>query len=316
MRVIVSIVIVNWNTEELLRACLNSIYKTMDKTSIEVIVVDNASSDNSVDMVQREFPMVRLVINQANLGFAKANNIAFPMCSAPYVMLLNSDTTVYPGAVETLTQFLDTHLQVGAVGPKIVHPRLRLKVLSCGNQPNVQTIFNHYFGLSYMFPHFKAFRGTNLYYGLHDKEDMAVEWLSGACLVVRRSIIESVGGLSERWFMYAEDMEWCRRIINAGWTLYSVPEAKVEHWVGASTDKNEKVKTMWIQSNRSYYIQSENPSRFKLLLFDWIMILGLFSRVLLYLLRGLIDQKQRVVWWTEARKFQEYTFCALTESRR
>lgn len=126
---IVSIVIVNWNTEELLRACLNSIYKTMDKTSIEVIVVDNASSDNSVDMVQREFPMVRLVINQANLGFAKANNIAFPMCSAPYVMLLNSDTTVYPGAVETLIQFLDTHLQVGAVGPKIVHPRLRLKVL-------------------------------------------------------------------------------------------------------------------------------------------------------------------------------------------
>jgi N-acetylglucosaminyl-diphospho-decaprenol L-rhamnosyltransferase len=309
-----SIVIVNWNTRQLLANCLESVFACAGSLCLEVIVVDNASGDGSPQWVREHFPQVRLVENTENVGFARANNQAFPLCNAPFVLLLNSDTIVRPGAFQTLLAFLAAHPRVGAAAPKIVHPATRLRVLSCGYQPGVRTLFNQYFFLSSLFPHIHAFRGINLLMGAHDDQPRPVEWLSGAALMVRREVIEQVGPLSEEWFMYAEDMEWCRRMQQAGWMLYHVPEAVIEHLLGASAEQNQAVSTLWVRSQRSYYIRSQQPEPWRLFLFDRIFTSGLALRAALYSLRGRLSP-QGELWREEARKFSAYAATAAEAAR-
>lgn len=304
-----SIIIVNWNTRELLRDCLASIFATAGDVSgrmIEVFVVDNNSSDGSTEMVREQFPQVRLIENQENAGFAVANNQVFPLCSADYVLLLNPDTRVLGDALSVLLTFMKEHPDTGAIGPKIVHPEMRLRVLSCGYQPTVRTIFNQYFFLSSLFPTSRAFRGTNLIIGVHDSQVEPVEWLSGACLLVRKQVIEQVGPLSEEWFMYAEDMEWCHRIAASGWKLYHVPTAVIEHYTNASSDQNKAVAVTWVRNLRSYFVSREHPSRLKLFLFDCVLVSGMFMRAIIYWARSIIDHQRRAMWQAEARKFLAY----------
>jgi len=309
-----SVVIVNWNTRDLLRDCLQSVFASAGVLDLEVIVVDNASSDSSVRMVAAEFPQVQRIANEKNVGFAAANNQAFPLCSSEFVLLLNPDTQVVGNALNSLVSFMHSRPQAGAIGPKVVHPHMRLQVLSCGYQPTLRTLFNHYFGLSALFPENPAFRGLNLRMGVHDDRVRPVEWISGACLLVRRAVIEQVGPLSETWFMYAEDMEWCQRISTGGWQLFHVPEAVVEHRLGASTDQNKAVSGMWVHSLRSYYVFRTRPSRVQLLAFDSILAVGLTLRVVAYSLRGLLDPPNRSLWQSESQKFMVYVKAALKEA--
>jgi len=213
-----------------------------------------------------------------------------------------------------LVNFMDTHPEAGAVGPKLIHPETSSRFLSCGYQPTLRTLFNQYFFLSHLFPRWHVFRGTNLLIGVHDDQPRAVEWLSGACFLVRRSVIDQVGPLSEQWFMYAEDMEWCDRIISHGWLLYHVPSAIVEHWHGASSNQNSTTSTMWIHSLRTYFLQRKNPCRLSQLLFDIVLILGLALRATLYTVLGTLHRKQRIKFYSNARRYQLYTRAALQAS--
>src|SRR5690554_4250491 len=153
MRPDLSIVVVNWNTRDLLRDCLALVFQYADGIVPEVFVVDNHSSDGSGAMVRREFPAVRLVENESNVGFAAANNQVFSLCTADLVMLLNPDTRVREGALQTLVRFMRAHPKAGAAGPLVVHPAGRLRAMSCGQQPTLRTLFNHYSGLSALLPH-------------------------------------------------------------------------------------------------------------------------------------------------------------------
>jgi len=303
--IMLSVVIVNWNAKQLLQACLDSIYSTVGSLSHEVIVVDNASTDGSAAMIGVQYPQVRLLQNRENVGFARANNQAIPLSVGRYILLLNPDTIVCPGALQRLIDFMEIHPESGAVGPKIIHPQGRLRVLSCGYQLGLRTVFNHFFFLSRLFPTHPAFRGLHLLAGVHDAVPMQVEWLSGAALLVRRRVIEEVGLLDERWFMYAEDKEWCDRIMQAGWTLYHVPGAEVIHYFGASSRQNERTSTMWIRSMHHYFVVRCHPSRGKLLLFDLVVTLGLVLRTLIYFVQGFFG-KQRAIWWNEARRFLRF----------
>jgi len=293
---------------------LQSVYACTDKLSLEVFVVDNNSADGSKEMVRTEFAQVKLLANKENVGFAAANNQAFPLCSSEFVLLLNPDTQVAGDSLGILVSFMRNHPQAGAIGPKVVHPHMRLQVLSCGYQPTLRTLFNHYFGLAALFPENPAFRGLNLRMGVHDDRVRPVEWISGACLLVRRTVIEQVGPLNETWFMYAEDMEWCQRISAGGWQLFHVPAAVVEHHLGASTDQNEAVSGMWVRSLRSYYISRTHPSRLQLLAFDGILTVGLALRVAAYSLRRLLDPPNRSLWQAEAQKFMTYARAAMKEA--
>jgi N-acetylglucosaminyl-diphospho-decaprenol L-rhamnosyltransferase len=307
-----SIVIVNWNTREFLHDCLTSIYSHAGDLMLEIVVVDNASTDGSTMLVREEFPEVRLIENSENIGYARANNQAFDYCSSGLILLLNPDTRILGDALGILVNHMKRHPATGAIGPKIVHPEMRLRVLSCGYQPTLRTLFNHYFFLSALSPHRQTFRGINLRIGVHDDAIREVEWLSGACILVKREVIDQVGPLSEEWFMYAEDMEWCQRMIDGGWRLYHNPNAIIEHRPGSSAKENEWVSTMWVRSLRSYFVHRQHPSRLHLALFDLVLVCGLFMRAMFYSVHASRSKRgQRLMWQEEAKKFRKYAVAAL-----
>ena len=301
-----SIVIVSWNTRELLHKCLSSVFDNAGSLALEVFVVDNHSSDGSVAMIRESFPQVHLLQNNHNVGFAAANNQAFAKCSSEFELLLNSDTIVVGNALQTLVNFIRAHPDAGAIGPRLLHPRLQLRVLGCGYQPTLWNEFNHQFGLSQLFPYSTLFRGVHLFTKIHDDRVREVEWISGACLLVRKSVIQDIGGLDERFFMYAEDMEWCRRMIQAGYKLYSVPEAVVEHHLSASTKKRDDAALLSVSAGRSYFAYAEKPPRFKLLLYDVVCICGNLLRTILFFARSITDVQQAEMWRSRARLFARY----------
>ena len=309
-----SIIIVSWNTRELLSACLTAVIASVDGLVLEVFVVDNHSSDGSPEMVRDSFPQVRLIENPDNVGFAAANNQVFPFCSAEAILLLNSDTIVRPGALRTLFDFLREHPKAAAVGPKLVHPRVQLRILGAGRQPTLRTVINHYLFLSALFPRIKFFEGVFLFVGQHDDRARRVEWLSGACLLVRKDAIKEVGPLSESFFMYCEDMEWCDRMLASGWELYHVSDAVVEHHLSASTEKNEQASLLPITTARQYFILRNKPGVWSLFNFDLALVLGLTIRAGIYFGLSLVRPGSRPMWKARGRQFLRYASAALQRS--
>jgi GT2 family glycosyltransferase len=224
-----SIVIVSYNTRALLEACLRSL-RNVD-LGHEVIVVDNASTDGSAAAVRAHFPEVRLIESETNRGFAGGNNLAFPHCRGRYVMLLNADTEVQPGALDALVAFLDAHPQVGAAGPRLLNPDGSLQP-SGFPFPTFTTA-----ALGLLLRRQPAARRQLVppaSAGSGEGESERHDWLTGACLVVRREVVDQVGALDEGFFFEAEDVDWCRRIRAAGWEICLVPAARVMHVRAAS----------------------------------------------------------------------------------
>lgn len=303
-RVDVSIVVVNWNTRDLLRQCLHSL--DTGPYGSEIILVDNASTDGSVEMIRREFPNVKLVVNRDNVGFIRATNQVLRQTLGARVLLLNPDTIMRKSCIQTLMKYLTDHPQCSAVGPRIVHPMGRLSVLSAGRQPSLASAFNHFLFLSRFSKNIRVLEGLYLIQGIHDDRPRAVEWLTGGCLLVRREVIDEVGLLNERWFMYAEDMEWCDRMRSGGWQLAHVPTAVVEHHVGASAEQNPDVSGMWLRNMRSHFATRTGATSLDLAVFDLILVAGLGLRAVGYLARSLVDSHRRSLWLANAARFGEY----------
>lgn len=238
-----SVVIVNWNTCDLLRNCLHSLHRGQE-LACEVIVVDNGSSDDSVAMIRTEFPEVRLIANAENRGFAVANNQGIRVSAGEYIMLLNSDTIVKPGALRGLVYFLDEHPQAGAVGPRLVRPDGTAQPYAFGGDPTLTYLLTR--GLNQLL--FRRY--------LHNWATDAtqeVDWVSGACLVVRRRAIDQVGLLDENIFMYFEDNDWCLRIRKGGWKVYLYPEVEVIHLGGCSLSQNPAARAAYGRSLLYFY---------------------------------------------------------------
>ena len=227
---ILSICIVNWNTKDLLRDCLLSIYDDPAAADWEVLVVDNASVDGSEAMVAADFSQVRLFASRENLGFVGGHNFALQEATGRHLLLLNSDTRVERGALATLVDFMEVNPGVGVLGPKLLNGDGSLQ-LSCGVPPSLWSEFINKLLLHNLFPFFKL--GT-----WHHGEIRAVGWVSGACLLVRRSVVEQVGPLDPEIYMFYEDLEWCMRIRNKGWEIFYQPHSRVYHLGGQSTRKN------------------------------------------------------------------------------
>lgn len=224
-----SIIIVSWNTVELLLKCLGSIYAHPPTCDFEVLVVDNASTDKSVQRVWDQFPQVDLFPNQNNIGFAPANNQAIRHSSGRYVLLLNPDTEVKADALQTLVQFLETHPQVGAVGPLTLNPDDTLQT-SCYPAPTLSREFWRLFHLDKFWPY-----GSYRMSGWSQTEPRPVDALLGACLMLPRNALDWIGLLDEDYFIYSEEIDLCYRLQKAGWDLYWVPQAQIIHYGGQST---------------------------------------------------------------------------------
>ncbi len=292
-----SIIIVNWNTGALLCECLRSIARETPDLPHEIIVVDNASTDGSADLVRRESPAVRLIESGANRGYAGGNNLALPAVRGAFIALLNPDTRIEDRALERLVAFLRARPQAGAVGPRLLDPGRRYAVRNGGWQPTIGTVLAHYGGLSRLLP--------GRVRGLHTIADrrQRVGWLSGACLVVRRAVVAEVGPLHEEWFMYAEDVEWCDRIAGRGWQLWYEPAARVIHLDRRSTSQRERrFSTLWAHGLHHHYVRRSRAGWPRILLFDAILAAGLLSRAVLYLARATRAPRQGL-WRAEARAF-------------
>lgn len=231
----VSVLVISWNTRDLLAACLESIRQSNPDCVEEVIVVDNASADGSSEMVERRFPEVRLIRAGSNLGFAKGNNLAMRHAVGSMFALVNSDALVHPGCLDTLADYLDQHPQVGLVGPR-VNGGDGLLQRTCRHLPAVWNTFCRAVALDRAFGGWGIFSGYEVSPAQHELLHEA-EVLSGCFCLARRSAVEQVGGLDEQFFFYGEDIDWCRRFKDAGWKLVFIPNATATHFGGGSTSK-------------------------------------------------------------------------------
>jgi len=229
----ISVVIVGWNAKHYLELCLESLAKAPPRRSMEVLVVDNASTDGSVEMIEAKFPWVKLIKSSENLGFAKGNNVAIRRCEGRYIALVNPDVIVFPGCLDALADFLDQNLEVGNVGPRILNPDRTLQS-SCRRFPSLWNNFCSATGLASAFKGSRFFAGEHMFFFPHDRT-MAVDVLVGCFSMIRRETFEEVGLLDEGLFMYGDDVDWCRRCWKAGWLVAFYPGAEAIHDRGKIT---------------------------------------------------------------------------------
>ena len=228
-----SIVFLNYNTRDLTRQALNSVLAAAEGLAVEIFVVDNASVDGSADMVAEEFPQVKLICNEANVGFAAGNNVALRQVTGEYVLLINTDTIVRRDALRTMVEFLDAHPEAGACGCKILDPDGTLQLDSRRGFPTPLAAFCKMSGLSRFFPKHPLIAHYHMTY-LDPEQTAEVEVLSGSCMMVRKAAMDQVGLLDEDYFMYGEDIDWCYRFHQAGWKIYYVPTTSIIHFRGES----------------------------------------------------------------------------------
>jgi len=227
-----SIVIVNYRTDDALAECLASVARTTKGLTVEVIVVDNSRTLAAAGFRER-FPDARLLENPANVGFARAANRGIELAAGRHVLCLNPDTLLHEGAVAALVAHLDAHPDVGAVGARLLESDGTLQY-SCRRFPGYLTIFfGRYALLTRLLPGNAASRDY-LYLDWDHRSVRDVDWVSGACLMVRRAAVEATGGFDAGYFLFVEDMDWCHRLRDAGWRVVYVPDAVVTHHIGAS----------------------------------------------------------------------------------
>jgi GT2 family glycosyltransferase len=228
----INIIIVSWNAKGHLINCLNSLSNPRGFTQ-EIIVIDNGSSDGSVEIIENQFPQVKLIKNNDNLGFAKANNIGIRASTGRYVCLINSDVIVLDGGIEKLIEFMDKNPLVGMSGPRTLNQNYTLQH-SCFHFPSIWNNFCQVFGLNKLFPKSKFFSGPIMKYWPHDCE-RRVDMLNGCFWLVRRIALNEVGLLDEDFFFYGEDVDWCKRFHEAAWDVMFYPQAEIIHIGGGSS---------------------------------------------------------------------------------
>jgi GT2 family glycosyltransferase len=248
----ISVIVVNWNVRELLRRCLHSVLNPTSGVALEVIVVDNGSTDGSIEMVRQEFPTVRLIANSDNRGFPAANNQGIAVARGRYVLLLNPDTEVTGDALATLLAFADANPDVGIVGPQLLYPDGRVQ----SSRRRFPTLTTAFFESTWLQPY--APRRLLERYYISDRPDnliQDVDWLCGAALMARSRAIAQVGPMDEGFFMYSEELDWCRRFKEAGWRVVYLPTARVVHYEGRSSAQVLPARHIHFQTSKVRYFR-------------------------------------------------------------
>lgn len=276
-RILVSIIVVNWNVRELLLACLKSIFDhtRLAHGAFEVIVVDNASGDGSTSAVREHFPQVRCIANAENVGFGRANNQAYELCSGTFVLLLNPDTLILDNAIGRMTDLMEARRDVVLLGPRLVYGDGRLQRWTAGRFPSVANAAFHYFGLNYVLGRFGPV--SSFYLNWDVDRDVEVDWVSGACMLLRT---ESVGPriFDSAYFMYGEDLDLCYRIKLQGRKILYSPASTIVHYHGRSTrQQSVEVSANALIGPRLFYRRLRGTRW--LMLFDMVAVAGFGLRL-------------------------------------
>jgi hypothetical protein len=267
-----SVIIASWNTCRLLDECLASIYQHPPGGVFDIWVVENASTDGTPQMVQEKYPQVNLILNKENAGFARANNQAIRQSQSRYVLCLNPDTQVKPGALDSLLRIMDQHPDAAGAGPYLINPDGSFQV-SAYPMPTLGREFWRMFNLDRLW-NFELYRAHRW----DSQEICRVEVLKGACLLLRREALEQVGLFDEDYFIYTEEVDLCYRLNRAGWGLCWVPEAKVVHHEGRSTQQANEEMFLRLYQTKILFFRKRYG-----LLSSWIYKLILFAAAVLRL---------------------------------
>jgi len=233
----ISVIIVNYNVCEFLHHALVSLQKAMKGIRGEILVVDNASDDGSIEMLRKDFPRITVIANKSNVGFARANNVAMRKAKGEYLLLINPDTIVQEDTLRVMMKFFVENADVGLAGCKILNPDGSFQLACRRSFPTAWVAFTKISGLSSLFPRSRLFGRYNLTY-LSPDESYEVDAVSGSFMMIRKEAYRKVGGLDEDFFMYGEDLDWCFRIQQAGWKNYYVHSTQIIHYKGESTRRS------------------------------------------------------------------------------
>jgi len=235
-----SVIIVNWNTRDLLKLCLESIPAKTRRIFYEIIVIDNASSDGSAEMVERDFPEVRLIKNKENRGFGRANNQGLSGAKGKYILFLNSDVAVNEGCLDELFDFMEKNPSVGASSCQLTFPDGSLQH-SCRTFPTFKVFFLMLLGFRQLFPRMKMFRDYLMLDWDHG-DVREVDQIMGSFMLVRKDVLDGIGSFDERYWMYFEEVDLCLRMKKAGWKIVHYPYVSAIHFLSRSSQQWEKRK--------------------------------------------------------------------------
>lgn len=268
-----SIVIVSWNTRDLLAKCLASIYQYPFSGAFEVLVVDNASSDDSAEMVRQDYPKVSLFANTDNVGFAKANNQAIRHCAGHYILLLNPDTELKADALDQLVGFMEQTPRAGAAGSQLLNADGTMQI-SCHPELTLGREIWRLLHLDQVMP-------LAVYRQERWETDRAreVDIIQGASLILRKSALDQVGWLDEDYFIYTEEVDLCYRMKKAGWKLYWVPQSRVIHYGGQSTQQVPRQMFLRLYQSRVLYFR-KNHGRLTAASYKAVLFLAAMIRLL------------------------------------
>lgn len=296
----VSVVIVNWKTPKLLARCLDSLREDPGYERFELIVVDNNSGDESVPMLKEQFPFVRLIENKENAGFSKGCNQAIVVAKGRHILLLNPDSVIIKDAISTMCRYLDENPAVGAVGPKVLNPDGTLQLACRRSFPSVSASFFRLTYLSHLFPNHPAVSRYNLTYA--DPDDfLDVDALSGSCMMVRHTVIDKIGLLDEDIFMFGEDIDWCWRVKEAGFSVMYIPTAAVYHIHGAASRKRVIGTTINLHKGMEVFYRKHLAKKYWAP-FNWLVYAAIWLRAAIFIvvnllkafIKGLIKREEAI----------------------
>jgi GT2 family glycosyltransferase len=289
-QVTASICIVTYKVCGLLRDCLNSLAEST-RLDYEVIVVDNGSQDGVVEMLHSEFPSVEVIENDQNLGFTRPMNQAMRLSRGKYLILLNPDTLVLPGALDALVAFMQDHLEVGICGPKVLNRDGSLQKPCRRGESRPWAVFTYFSGLARLFPKSKLF-GEYLMNYMDEDQAHPVAGVSGSCMLVRRETINQIGYMDERFFAYQEDADYCYRARQAGWQIYYLPQARIIHYGGMGGSRVQPYRSIY-EWHRSYFLfYRKNYARDYFFLFNGVYYAAMFFKLIASLLANFLRQEK------------------------
>ena len=289
---LLSVVVVSYNTRELTLRCLRELggHLEAERLSHEIWVVDNASKDGSAQAVAREFPHVHLIASPDNLGFGPANNLAFERAAGQFFLLLNSDAFVHAGALTAMVELLcdPAKARVGAVGPRLLNADGSLQV-SCWKFPSPARSWSESLGLARLLG---AHPQWGDYYRWKHDERRSVDFVIGACLLVRREVYQEIGGFDPNFFLYAEESDWQKRMREQGWDIVFLPQAQVTHLAGASgAGEKARVSTLFWQGQERYIVKHFGRRGWALMRAG--VTVGVALRAIAHLLLALAPSKRK-----------------------
>src|SRR5215469_12267079 len=229
----ISVVIVGWNAKHYLELCLQSLADAPPRRNTEIIVLDNASSDGSAEMIKSRFPQVRLIRSEENLGYPRGSNVAIRQCRGRYIALVNPDVIVFPNCLDNLAEFLDQHPKAGLIGPRVFNPDMTQQS-TCRRFPTLWNNICSATALATAFKNSRVFAGEHMWFFSHD-EIRPVDVLVGCFWMVRKETFDTVGLFDDNLFMYGDDVDWCRRAWKVGWEVVFFPGARAIHDRGKIT---------------------------------------------------------------------------------